>query len=214
MLIRVRQELEKAKFQGSTSCKDMEILDSLPLLQSIYSEVLRLRVEGQHVLYSNKDFRLQDWIFPKHRLVLVPTSAAHLDKEFWNTKNDAHPLDTFWSDRFLVYGGDTTSGPRRNCSAGEYADINASSKIKDTIRFKNNGLADGFIPYGIGERTCPGRAFSRQEILAFCGVIVYNFDIELLTAQKHFGSSMKFLGVGTESPAEKIPFRVRVRQVT
>ena len=213
-MIRVRQELEEAQFQGSTSCKDIEILDSLPLLQSIYSEVLRLRVEGQHVLYSNKDFCLQNWLFPKHRLVLVPTSAAHLNKDFWNTKSDTHPLDTFWSDRFLVYDDDPTSGPKRPSPAVRYTETKGSGKSKATMRFKDNSLSDGFIPYGVGERICPGRAFSRREILVFCGVMVHNFDIELLTHQRDFGSSMKFFGVGTESPAERIPFKIRVRSVT
>lgn len=45
LLSRVRAELAAANVQGVTSNQDVEKLLSLPLLQSIYAELLRLRVE-------------------------------------------------------------------------------------------------------------------------------------------------------------------------
>lgn len=168
------------------------------------------------VLYSNRDFKLQKWAFPRRHLVLVPTSAAHLDVSFWNTRHDEHPLDTFWAERFLVYDGDSSSGPLKTASSSERDERSqfGGDGIQKNFRFKDSGLTDGFIPYGIGERTCPGKAFSRREIIAFCAIVVTNFDIELRTKQKDFRSSMKFFGVGTESPKETIPFKIRKRCVS
>ncbi|KAF4633640.1 hypothetical protein G7Y89_g4481 [Cudoniella acicularis] len=116
LLERVRKELENAvpKLIPSNQEQNVEVLMSLPLLQSVYAEVLRLRVEGQHVLCSTReDFQLNEWIFPKNNLVLVPTSAAHMNENFWNTRGGQHPLDTFWADRFLVYPDDSSSGPKK-----------------------------------------------------------------------------------------------------
>lgn len=181
----------------------------------MYAEVLRLRVEVQSVFCSDReDIQINEWCFPKKSLVLVPTGPAHMDPNFWNTRDGEHPLNTFWADRFLVYPNDPRSGPRRKTAAalGRIRQ-DRSQDIQDPgePRFISAGMADSFMPYGVGERTCPGRFFARREIVAFCANIFNDFDIELLTTEKNFKSSSTFYGLGTQRPLGSVPFKIRRR---
>jgi cytochrome P450 len=227
LLSRVRMELEDYNYGGGsdlssssssssykvgTSKEDIDLLLQLPLLQSVCAEVLRLRVEVQHVLYSEReDIVLNEHRFPPKHVVTVPTRPAHHDEKVWNTCHGKHPLDRFWSDRFLVYPGDPNSGPLRPKKHAD-GEAKVSPVGRGTPRFRESGTADCFIPYGVGERTCPGRFFARREIIAFCASIVQNFDLEILTQQQHIPSNDIFYGLGTQNPDGKIPFRIRKRQ--
>jgi cytochrome P450 len=92
LLSRVRAELRAADFQSFTTNAAVDKLISLPLLQSIYSEVLRLRVEVQHVLYSNHDeIQLNEYRFPRRQIIMVPSGPAHLNADAWNTRDGEHP---------------------------------------------------------------------------------------------------------------------------
>ncbi len=215
LLSRVREELAAAEFCGITSNKDIEKLLAVPLLQSIYSELLRLRVKVQTIFSSDReDMRINEWRIPKNSLVVVPVGEAHRDSTFWNTRNGDHPLDHFWADRFLTYPGDSQSGPRKPAmSTGTEDRVEISKAVFDSKqpKFVNSGLADSYMPYGIGERTCPGRGFARREIVAFCALIVHYFDVELHVTDKSFEETSTFYGIGTQRPRNKIPFRIRKR---
>lgn len=52
---RICAELEAANFTGMKTRKKTERMLSLPLLQSIYAEVLRLHVELQSIFYSEHE---------------------------------------------------------------------------------------------------------------------------------------------------------------
>ena len=219
LLRRVQAELISIDFQGVSSNSDVEKLLSLPLLQSIYSELMRLRVEVQTIFNSEKeDIIVNEWRFPKKSLVIVPAGAAHRDINFWNTQNGRYSLDEFWAERFLVYPNDPDSGPHRNtmnnlqsgkCREG----ASKSNGTLDKPKHVSSGLADSFLPYGVGERTCPGRGFARREIMVFCALIVTRFDIEILSSEKTFATSSTFYGLGTQRPLKQIPFRIRKRRI-
>ena len=217
LLVRVRAELTAAGLQVPRSSQDTDKLLSPPLLQSIYAALLRLRVEVQTVFSSDReDIRINEWRFPKGSLVIVPAAAAHRDPCVWNTKDGEHPLDRFWADRFLAYPNDPRSGPRRNAAAnGSHLEEETAESAADPTRakFVSSGLANSFIPYGIGERTCPGRGFARREIVAFCATMVNQFDIEILSTENDFDLSPAFYGLGTQRPLRKIPFKVRKRKM-
>ena len=215
LLSRVRAELEAAGFTGITSSQEIDKLLSLPLLQSVHAEVLRLRVEVQSVFYSEReDIHINEWRFPKKNIVLVPTGVAHRDKSFWNTRDGAHPVDKFWADRFLVYPNDPLSGPeRKTVAALDRAKQKKTQNVKDSgvPKFISSGLADSFMPFGVGERTCPGRFFARREMVGFCAQIVHELDIEILSTEEEFEMSPEFYGLGTQRPLRSIPFRMRRR---
>ena len=216
LLSRIRSELRNAGITSS-SYKDIDKLISIPLLESVYAEVMRLRVEVQAVFCSDREeIRVNEWIFPKKSLVLVPTGAAHRDEDSWNTKDGKHPLDKFWADRFLAYPNDPQSGPlRRNVTdhAKPKGSPNIHGNITNKPRFVKSGLSDMWIPFGVGERTCPGRGFAKRQIIAFCATAVLEFDLEILSTERDFETSPSFYGLGTVRPLRHIPFRVRRRKV-
>ncbi|MCJ1245233.1 hypothetical protein MMC30_002436 [Trapelia coarctata] len=212
LLTRVRTELKAANLDRITLGQDIDTLLSLPLLQAVHAEVLRLRVEVQSVFYSEReDIRINEWRFPKKSLVLVPTGPAHRDTNVWNTQDGARPLDTFWADRFLAYPNDPRSGPIRKPAA--LAEKPIRQKSNNEPKFISNGMADFYMPYGVGERTCPGRFFARREMVAFCAKIVNEFDVEILSREKDFKSNTIFYGLGTQRPLNRIPFKIRKREL-
>lgn len=214
LLSRVRAELSAANFKEITSKEDIDKLHSLPLLQSIHAEMLRLRVEVQTVFTSDQeDIRINEWRFPKKSLIIVPAGAAHRDPNIWNTKNGKHPLTEFWADRFLAYPNDPHSGPKKINGVGVKEELPHDGAGRGDPKFVTSGLANSYMPYGIGERMCPGRGFSRREIITFCAFIVDRFDIEILSTEKDFELSPAFYGIGTQRPLRKIPFKVRNRKV-
>ena len=216
LLSRVRAELTAAEYRGITSSEDIDKLSSLPLLQSINTELLRLRIEVQTVFSSDReDIHINQWKFPRNTLLIVPAGPAHRDLDVWNTKNGEHPVDQFWADRFLVHPEDPQSGPRNNHIAHERSSVKTARMSTNAVKakFVSSGLANSLVPWGIGERTCPGRAIARREILAFCAIVVDQFDIEILSSDKPIVLDPAFYGIGTQRPVGRIPFKVRKRQI-
>ena len=138
--------------------------------------MLRLRVEVQTIFTSeHEDISINEWQFPKQSLIIVPAGPAHRDPSFWNTRNGKHPVDQFWADRFLANPDDPQSGPRKNAAAdGKDPGKTISHAVADKTRLKyvSSGLSNSYMPYGVGERMCPGRGFARREIVAFCALMV------------------------------------------
>jgi cytochrome P450 len=209
LLRRVRSELDKISEAPEDHGRWVEELMALPLLQSIYAEMLRLRVDVQTVFRdNNKDIQINRWTFPKKSLLLVPTRLAHRDENYWNTCNGQYPLDRFWSDRFLTRHGDPESRPSR-CARPQSELSKDESKQKP--KFITAGTADSWIPYGVGERACPGRFFAQREIVAFCATMVRDYEIELfsLSAGVHVPANDLFYGLGVQRPRGTLPFRIR-----
>lgn len=88
LLVRVRDELENMTTTPDERTTWMEELGNIPLMQSIYAEVLRLRTGVQTVYRDNRaDIHINEWRFPKKSLIIVPTVEAPTDETYWNTRN-------------------------------------------------------------------------------------------------------------------------------
>lgn len=213
LLCRVRSELSKVRFQGIINDEETEKLLAIPLLQSIYSELLRLRVEVQTMFCSDKeDIFVNDWRIPKGSLIVVPAGKAHMDNHFWNTRSGQYPLEQFWADRLLAYSGDPQSDPRKHTHPNHKSTDSGEDNIsRGKSRFVTSGLADSFMPYGIGERTCPGRGFARREIITFCALIVDRYDIEFPLERLDLRTTTAFYGIGTQRLKGVVPFKIRQR---
>jgi cytochrome P450 len=209
LLVRVRDELENMTTTPDERTTWMEELGNIPLMQSIYAEVLRLRTGVQTVFRDNRaDIHINEWRFPKKSLIIVPTVEAHTDETYWNTRNGKHPLNRFWADRFLAYPGDPQSGPSREANPAREKN---AAKSRSGPKFVNVGSSDAWIPYGVGERACPGRFFARRQMLAFCAIVVKNYDIKFLSLnpKAHVPSGDTFFGLGVLRPKNALPFRLR-----
>ncbi|KAL8638804.1 MAG: hypothetical protein Q9228_004077 [Teloschistes exilis] len=214
LLFEVREELARVEFHGTADTDDIEKLLASPLLQSICNELLRLRVEVQTIFSSDKeDIQINEWRIPKGSLVVVPAGDAHKDPQVWNTRNGQYPLGKFWAEKFLAYPGHPQSGPRKPSHLD--SDMNKASGHPlqdDAPKFVTSGLADSYMPFGIGERTCPGRGFARREIILFCAYSVDWYDIELLSSHDgDYETTTAFYGIGTQRPKGKVPSRMRQR---
>lgn len=223
LLSRVRKEVEasylsspengEAKFNVSKLC-------SQPLLQSIYAETLRLRValivtrtpEHEH-------FDLAEWTFPPKRVIALSSRTAAMNPNVWNTGSpeNSHPLCTFWAERFLVYPDDPMSGPQRKDTIAEeknQKEMGSTEEQEKEPKFSMDGVAGGWIPYGGGQRMCPGRHFAKQEIITTFAMLFTHYDIQLLIPKDNIPEcDMKFFPFGGLPPTRKIPFRISRRQI-
>lgn len=223
LLSRARAEVEAASIQfPEIGMPEFDIgkLCNSPLLQSVYAETLRLRVALIVTRTPEREeFHLGDWVFPKGRVIALSSRSAAMNPEIWSvgTPGDSHPLDQFWADRFLVYPNDPGSGPSRKdvpMIRKVQRKSDTESKQETGPEFSMDGVAGGWIPYGGGERICPGRHFAKQEIIGSFAMIFKHYDIELLTPGDWVPRpNMKFFPFGGLPPIGKIPFRIRRRRI-
>lgn len=221
LLSRARVEVQAACIPSPEPGKpelDVGKLCSSPLLQSVYAETLRLRVALIVTRTPEReDFHIDNWLFPKSEIIALSSRSAAMNPAIWNagTAADPHPLDEFWADRFLVYPDDPSSGPARaHPSATDKLPrkTDPESTARKNPRFSMDNVAGSWIPYGGGDRICPGRHFAKQEILGSLAVLFKHYDIELLTPKDWVPRpNMKFFPFGGLPPLGKIPFRIRRR---
>lgn len=157
LLLRIRAELSE-HFDSPSSLEDSDPkrLHQLPLLSGVYAEVLRLYVEVFFMASSpHDDVLLGRWILPRRCTGIVSTSISHRDTDFWNTKGELHPLNTFWAERFILDPHDPTSGPirpDRRPIVGKRAANEGSGSRK--LSCSTSGLRGSWIPYGGEHSTC------------------------------------------------------------
>lgn len=166
LLERIRAEIQagmifQAQAQGgevSLAKIDIAALAKLPLLNSVYSECLRLRSSIPISRRLREDIDIDGYTLKKDNFILAPSWLSHIDENVWgqdtsNTKisDQQHNPGAreFWAERFLEMEASKT-------------------KIK---------LGD-YCPYGGGSVICPGRFFAKHEILAAVAMVVTRFDLD------------------------------------
>ncbi|KAI0105052.1 cytochrome P450 [Nemania sp. FL0031] len=180
---------------------DTDRLFRLPVLQAVYAETLRLRMHFYIIRMPDRvDLRIRDWVIPRKKVIVTPTTVAHMDSDVWNTGvNNEHPIDRFWVGRFL------NQPP---------SDAHGDSKLHNPAPTFSMKEVDGsWIAYGGGPRQCPGRHFAKRQILLTMALMVSLFDCEILgeglNAKEDF--SLNGFGSGVSHSAGKIPIRIRRR---
>jgi len=144
-----------------------------------------------------------------------------MDEEVWNTgtDKDPHPLEDFWSDRFLIYPNNPSSGPLKKHTqpqAKNSLNTTATPIAQETHgppKFSLEGLSGAWVPYGGGQRMCPGRHFAKQEMIATFAMLCTAYDIELRTEEGFKPEpDLTYFPFGGLPPKGKIPFRIRRRE--
>ncbi|KAK3944594.1 cytochrome P450, partial [Diplogelasinospora grovesii] len=205
LLQRIRAEIQDAMvFQGqgqgqgqggqqaSLGKVDIAALTKLPLLNSVYSECLRLRSSIPISRRLRQDIDIDGYTLKKDNFILAPSWLSHMEESVWGpgkggassnnitcttkTSNQQqqqqhhHPgAREFWAERFLQMEASKT-------------------KIK---------LGD-YCPYGGGSVICPGRFFAKHEILAAVAMVVTRFDLEFERYSLLDGTTPSDRGPGME----------------
>ena len=204
----------------------VESLCSMPILQSMYAETLRLYT-SLFALRSapHRSLDICNFTILKDELVAVDSRVAAMDSSLWNTgsavgstttstSEEPHPLGQFWAERFIQYPADPKSGPLRFNPSQAEAHKPAVLSAENGPRFTLDGLAGAWLPYGGGNRQCPGRNFAKQEIILGFSILFSMLEIELVGADKARPRQpdLKYYGLGTLPPGERVPFRMRRRE--
>lgn len=187
-----------------------------PLLQSIYSEELRLRngVIIQRVPVVN-NFKIGSWKFPKGNMILASSWHEQRDRSVWNegpVNGEFHSVEDFWAERFIVYPNDPNSGPAK---PGRDSKLKSKTSIKDgdnRPRFTIDSVTGSYIPYGGGQKICPGRFYAKQEAIGALAMFLTMFDIELEKDDLP-QPNLAYFPFGVVPPLGTFPARMRRRRV-
>lgn len=199
LLPRVLAELRAA--EGDDGSLDIPTLMSQPLLQSLWTETLRLYTD---VLVSRslpEDLSVpldesgkRQFLMKANSNVFAPGWIGHHDPSAWSTA--VAPLDTFYAERFLVTDPETG---------------------KET--FSLGGTTGKYFPFGGGKTICPGRGFAKQEALGALALVLLRFEFDFKTfvdkAQKPTSSfpgfAKAFAGSGVLAPSGDVKVKVTRR---
>lgn len=170
---------------------------------------------------ERQNLKINGWIFPKDKVVLVSSTPAHLDDNAWNCgPHDSQPLTKFWPERFLIYPNDPHSGPqKKNMTLTKESKPNSSPvrnppnlELEPEPEFSTASMQGSWIPYGGGPRACPGRHFAKREIITICALMTSMFDVEIQADDQALEMNSADYGLGTLRPVDKVPFRIRRRE--
>lgn len=163
-------------------------LGEQPLLQSVYAEVLRLRVS---ILVSRvvecPQIIFEGYTLQRGEYVLLPTDAMHFNEKAWARAGRPvnTPLGEFDAERFLVSG-------------------------KSCTKFNQDGLAGLWVPFGGGDRMCPGRHLAKLEMLTTFAYLFSNYDIEIKDMDfSKVKCNRRYAAFGALPPTCEVPFRIK-----
>ncbi|RYP83964.1 hypothetical protein DL769_001270 [Monosporascus sp. CRB-8-3] len=207
------EKLRKRMVSEVVSCTtsgglDISRLLTQPLLLSAYAEVLRLRVAIAMTRVNEwESFNLGGYQIPKGQPLVIFSRPPALNKEAWTLAGkppaETAPLADFYAERFLV-PKKPTENSQDDIRSPAYASTDGE------FEFSLEGLAGIWLPYGGGQRMCPGRHFAKSEIISTFAVLFSQYDIELVPGSPDkVEADLRWVPVGALPPVGKVPFRMR-----
>lgn len=153
-----------------------------------------------------EDFKLDRFCVQKNQTLVIFSRPPALNEEAWFAagRRSNFPLSQFQADRFLV--------PKS--SSGGNESPNKTSKEADSRREYEcslDGLAGLWLPYGGGQRMCPGRHFTKAEVLSTFAFLLSRFDLEVHESVNisNVSPDLRWVPTGALPPTSKVPFRIR-----
>lgn len=203
---------------------DAQKLINLPLLQSLYIEIMRLHVSFNVTRKVMQPIQVDGYMIEKGALLQTCSQIAHFEDAVWATPE--HPASEFWAWRHVQYvdardesTGETTRQPQfamkgRPSSFFPYGMSSIYPLVSHSI-----GNITNCLVIGGGYVMCPGRHFAKQEIMLAIAVLVTKFDIEFVEWVDSTGNpsdrpaqdDSKFAGFIAMSPDREMRIRWRPR---
>ncbi|KAF2746815.1 cytochrome P450 [Sporormia fimetaria CBS 119925] len=191
LLVKIREEVGSCIVleDGGARRFDIPKLLRQTMLQAVFAETLRLRVNGFLVRRPMRsDLKINDWVLKKDRFCLTSSTPAHMDADFWcQGPNKDHPVDQFYPDRFLK--------PNK----------------EGDLEFSLKGTEGSWMPFGGGTHICPGKTFAKQVIFLTAALLVTQYDIEFVGDKEDMKMGTRNFGFGTLGPRGKVPVMIRRR---
>lgn len=201
LLRRVRAEVDSVPV-AANGTPDVKRLTELPLLQSVYAEVLRLYVDVIILRNLETDLTLPighggdgtpQVHLPKGGILNVPNWAVHHDPAAWP---GVVPPDEFDAERFLV------------------------PDEKGGMTFSLGSMPGRWAPFGGGRPMCPGHFFAKQEIFVTVATLLQMYDFEKVgyldakgrRTDKFPGVKSRLAGGGTLRPDGDLRVRIKRRE--
>ena len=155
LLTRLRKEIDGVIVVEDGETKfDLQRLVNLPLLQSLYVEVMRLRVSINVTRELVQPLEVEGHLLKPGSVLQAPTELSHYDEAVWGV--EGHPAAEFWAERHVEY-------------------------VDGAPVFAMRGRPTDFFPYGGGVAICPGRHFAKQEIMLTIAMLASKFEYEFVS---------------------------------
>lgn len=217
ILPRVLAELQNS-LKSDQKTLDVPALMAQPLLQSVWTETLRLYADvlvtrnlpedltlpldedGKRIVTLKKGDNVFAPSWLGHHDPIAWGSAATNDDEKAHHNNSPTSYADFDPERFLTLDPETG---------------------KATFSMGTGGGTNGkFFPFGGGKTICPGRVFAKQEAVGALAMVLLEFDFDVLgfvDAQGHRteafpGFAKAFAGSGALAPGGDLRVRMRPRR--
>ncbi|KAK9778549.1 putative Cytochrome P450 [Seiridium cardinale] len=168
----IKEEISRAKITDGPLAGSLEPhkLASLPLLQSVYTESLRLHVSILVTRTSTQPVTISGYNIPKGSVFQAPTEVGYLDEAVWSTPD--HPASEFWAYRHVK----------------EVERTDDMGNVAKGLEFSIGTRSGSYFPFGGGISICAGRNFAKAEVLLAMAMIISEFDVEFIEWVKLDGS--------------------------
>lgn len=110
---------------------DARALINMPLMQSLYIEILRMHVSFNVTREAKEPIEIDGYLVEKGALVQTCSQIAHFEEAVWGV--EGHPASDFWAWRHVKYVD------KRNEATGE---------VTTQPTFAMRGRPSSFFPYG------------------------------------------------------------------
>ena len=182
--------------QNADGSLDVSKLTALPLLESIFAEMLRIYTAVNVTREVLSDLVVDGYQLKKGNVVMAPTWLHHHDPKVWKEfRSDHPPPSVFYAERFLRESG-------------------------GKVIYSTAGLTGKYFPWGGGNHICPGRVFAKQEILAAFAMVLLRYEFEFVDWVKPLSKDKRarfpepkegHVGVGVMLPDRDMRVRMRLR---
>jgi hypothetical protein len=129
----IRQEVETTYVTDPATGHrtiDAKKLLALPLLQSLYIEIMRMRVSINVTREVVEPLEMEGYTLAAGTILQAPTEISHYKESVWGA--DGHPASEFWAARHVKYVDETDE----------------TGKTRSVPRFEMVGKPTDFFPYG------------------------------------------------------------------